>query len=118
MRCAPNRTKYIAKSYRGVLLRDLLTRAHLRVTEKHETNRAYIVARAADGYVALFSWHEIFNTEVGDHVLVYYERDGLPLTEDSGLIALISDSDQLNCARHVKWLSSVKVAKIPLGALP
>ena len=51
------------------------------------------VVTATDRYRAVFSWPEITNTAVGDGVLLLFERDGKPLDEREGRIALVSTAD-------------------------
>ena len=61
---------------------------------------------ASDGYEVVFSWAELFVSPVGDDVFVVYERDGAPLPDDEGRIALVVATD-LRPARHVKWLRTL-----------
>lgn len=60
----------------------------------------------------VFSWSELFNSAVGDQVLVIFESDGKPLRDDEGRIALISAADLRTGPRHVKWLQDIEVRKI------
>ncbi|MBK7252189.1 MAG: hypothetical protein IPI06_15355 [Gammaproteobacteria bacterium] len=71
-----------------------------------------VVATASDGYKAVFSWSELFNSPVGEGVLVFFEKDGMPLADDEGRIALISAKDLRTGPRHVKWLQGIEVRKI------
>ena len=71
-----------------------------------------VLAIASDGYTVVFSWSEIFNSPVGDGILVFFEKDGVPLGDDEGRIALISAKDIRTGPRHVKWLQSIEVRKI------
>ena len=77
------------------------------------SRRTYVVATASDGYVAIFSWGELLNTPVGAGVLVAFDRDGVPLRDGEGAIALVSLADQRPGARHVKWLSRIEVKRVP-----
>jgi hypothetical protein len=45
-------------------------------------------------------------------VLVVYERDGAPLPDDEGRIALVSLKDTRPGPRHVKWLQAVEVIRV------
>jgi len=56
----------------------------------------------------VFSWAELFVSPIGDSVVVVYERDGAPLPDNEGRIALIAATDR-GPARHVKWLRSLIV---------
>lgn len=97
---------------KGVRLRDILDKAKI-VTKDHNTvKKLAIVAIAGDGYKAVFSWNELFNAELGDAVLVVFERDGAPLAAAEGPLALVSGKDVRGGPRHVKWLQSVDVRQI------
>ena len=71
-----------------------------------DLRKSYVVASASDGYEVVFSWAELFISSVGDSVFVVYERDGAPLSDDEGRIALVAVTD-LRPARHVKWLRTL-----------
>jgi len=96
----------------GCLLRDVLDAARLSERGRFDLRRTIIVATANDGYKAVFSWNELFNTAVGDGVLVVYERDGSPLGDDEGRIALVSLKDTRPGPRHVKWLASIESVRV------
>lgn len=101
------------RGYVGVRLADLLDEAGVRREERHALRRTYVVATASDGYQAVFSWGELFNSPLGRGVLVVYERDGAALDEGEGLIALVSLSDERIGPRHVKWLARIEVRRVP-----
>ncbi|MGQ0509379.1 MAG: molybdopterin-dependent oxidoreductase [Betaproteobacteria bacterium] len=99
--------------YIGLRLVDLLEEADIRRDARHALRRTYVVATASDGYVAVFSWGELFNTAIGQEVLVAYARDGQPLRDGEGRIALVSLADSRAGARHVKWLMRIDVRRVP-----
>lgn len=101
------------RRFAGCRLRDVLDAAKLTERDHHDLRRTIIVATASDGYKAIFSWAELFNTTIGDGVLVVYERDGAPLGNDEGRIALVSLSDTRPGPRHVKWLATIDVVRVP-----
>jgi len=101
-----------ARQFAGCLLRDVLNAAKLTESDRLDLRRTIIVATASDGYKAVFSWAELFNTTIGDGVLIVYERDGAPLGNDEGRIALISLKDTRPGTRHVKWLSAIDVVRV------
>lgn len=102
------------KGYQGILLTRLLEQAKIRQTDPGMLKRSVIVARATDGYVALFSWNELYNSPIGEQVFVLTGRAGEPLDESEGRIALISVQDQRTGPRHVRWLKEIRVDLIPL----
>jgi DMSO/TMAO reductase YedYZ molybdopterin-dependent catalytic subunit len=94
------------RHYTGCLLRDVLTAAKPVESKPRELRKSYVVAAASDGYEVVFSWAELFVSPVGDSVFVVYERDGAPLPDDEGRIALIVLTDT-RPVRQVKWLRSL-----------
>ena len=98
--------------YRGVLLRDLLNAAAFQEKERHDFRKTLIVATARDGYVALFSWGELFNSKLGEQVLVITDIDGKPLPDAEGPCALRSLGDLRPGPRHVKWLKQIEVVRV------
>ena len=95
-----------ARRYTGCLLRDVLSAAKPVENKPRELRKSYVVATASDGYEVVFSWAELFVSPLGDNVFVVYERDGAPLPDDEGRIALIVVSD-VRPVRHVKWLKAL-----------
>ena len=97
---------------KGVLLRELLKKAGVVAPNHNDTKKIIIIASATDGYKVVFSWSEIFNSSAGNAVIVYTEKDGKPLADDEGRIALMSGADTNPGSRHVKWLNAIEVRKI------
>lgn len=97
---------------KGVRLRAVLEQARLVIADHNTVKKLVIIAAASDGYQVVFSWSELFNAELGDSVLVVFERDGQPLPAAEGPLALISGKDLRTGPRHVKWLRSVEVRQI------
>lgn len=48
---------------------------------------------AKDGYRCLFTWHELYNTTVGEGVVLVVEEDGLAFDPDLGGLHLVSLGD-------------------------
>lgn len=100
------------ENLKGVRLRDILERAVVVSHDHNDVKKTVIIATASDGYKVVFSWSEIFNSPIGDGVLVFFEKDGKQLAEDEGRIAMISAKDVRSGPRHVKWLQAIEVKKI------
>ncbi len=98
--------------YRGVLLRDLVALAKPVEAGRFDLRRSLIVARATDGYLALFTWAELFNTPAGDSVLVAWSLDGAPLGDGEGAFALVAAQDLRSGPRHVRWLEAIDLRRI------
>jgi hypothetical protein len=108
LRCfTTNRFIRKVDSYRGVLLKDLIDFAGLRNERPGDFKRTIFIAVAHDGYAVTFSWHELFNTPVGERVLVAFERGDTPLSIEDGAPLLFSAADILPAPRHVKRLAGI-----------
>jgi DMSO/TMAO reductase YedYZ molybdopterin-dependent catalytic subunit len=115
LRCfTTNRFIRTVDRYRGVLLKDLIDLAGLRCDSPGDFKRMVFVAIAHDGYAVTFSWHELFNTSVGERVLVAHECGGRPLSADEGAPVLFSAADILPAPRHVKRLARIVTQVITL----
>ena len=95
--------------YRGVSLTALIRQAGLRNDSPGDFKRMVFVAAAQDGYAVTFSWHELFNTPVGESALIAYECDGEPLNAEDGAPILFSGADIMAAPRHVKRLKRIDV---------
>jgi DMSO/TMAO reductase YedYZ molybdopterin-dependent catalytic subunit len=100
------------REYSGVLLTQLLDKAGLRSEKKNDWRRLYVVATASDGYKAVFSWSELFNSRIGRGAIVVFERNGKPIDDSEGRIALFSTEDDRMGPRHVRWLKRIEVRRI------
>lgn len=99
------------KNVKGVRLRDILDKAVIKAPEHNDVKKMVIIATASDDYKAVFSWNEIYNSPLGDGVLVIFEADGQAL-EDEGPLVTVSTMDIRTGSRHVKWLIGIEVKKI------
>jgi DMSO/TMAO reductase YedYZ molybdopterin-dependent catalytic subunit len=109
LRCyTTNRFIRSVEPYRGVRLTTLITEAGLPDAVPGEFKRTVFVAVGQDGYVVTFSWHELFNTPIGETVLVAYECGGRALDAQEGAPILFSGADILPAPRHVKRLARIE----------
>ncbi|CAG4893772.1 molybdopterin-dependent oxidoreductase [Paraburkholderia saeva] len=109
LRCfTTNRFIRTIDRYRGVLLKELIKLAGLRCDSPGDFKRMVMIASAHDGYAVTFSWHELFNTPVGEQVLVAYECGGQSLDAEQGAPVLYSGADILPAPRHVKRLARIE----------
>lgn len=98
----------LAVRYQGVPLRELLDQAALSL-DRHAVRRAMVLLTARDGYRVGFSWGELYNSSLGDGVILVRTQDGRDLIEADGLPALRSLYDTRSGPRHVRWLERVEV---------
>lgn len=98
----------IATYRQGVPLRELLDRAGLK-PDRYEIRKAVILLTAKDGYQASFSWGELYNSALGDGVIVVLREGNDELLDTDGLPALRSLQDLRSGPRHVRWLQRIEV---------
>lgn len=99
----------VTSSVRGVRLTAVLERAGLASKDEHEWKHTVVLATATDGYQVVFSWPELFNTDVGAGALLIFERDGQPLADREGQIALVSARDTRSGPRSVRSVARLDV---------
>ena len=77
--CASGEEKKKPKDLKGVLLMQLVQNAKIDIKSKKKLNQIVILATATDNYAVAFSYNELFNTDIGNSVLVVYENDSFSL---------------------------------------
>ncbi len=110
--CFTGRPVAQVQSYAGARLTDLLDAGGFSEQPRSELKRCIVVAHGEDGYQAIFSWSELYNSAIGEKVLVLYERNGEPLDAHLGAICLISARDSRLGPRHLRGLFEVAVRKL------
>jgi|SRR5579871_2008618 len=97
---------------RGIPLKSLLASIEFIYENPKKLNEFYFVFTASDGYKVVFSWNEIYNTEVGDNFFVVTEMGGKKLREMEQRIIFISTADLKTGRRYIKGLSKIEVKQI------
>ncbi len=97
---------------RGVPLDRLLDAAGPAFVQRTDFKRVAIVAESRDGYRALFSWNELFNSALGEGVLVAWDCDEAPLGGNAGPFALVSLHDRATGPRYVQRLAGIELHKL------
>jgi hypothetical protein len=110
--CGSGEPKGRINHCRGVLLADIIHRAKVLITDHNDTKKMFIIASSNDGYKTVFSWQEVFNTSVGDGIMVLLEKEGKPLYNGSGPVDLFSARDYLTGPRYVKELADVEIVMV------
>ncbi len=104
--------KGIAKGLKGFPIKNILDKIEI-VTEKpKELNEYYFTFIATDGYKVIFSWNELFNTEVGNNVFIITEKDGKKIIEMEERILVVSTSDLKIGRRYIKGLTKIVVGRV------
>jgi DMSO/TMAO reductase YedYZ molybdopterin-dependent catalytic subunit len=93
-------------SYRGVTLRSLLEDKGL-IPLPYDYSR-YIGITSENGFSATYSIGELFNSKLGNNIIVAYEKDGKPLEEDEAFAMMVAVEDSTG-GRSVKRISNVYI---------
>ena len=106
------------KTFKGVLLKDIVTRAGMKLENKAEIGKYnfekgsyYIVLTATNGYRIIYTYNELVFTSVGDNAYVVFERNGAEIS-DKGKIIGFCITDKVTGARNIQWLKSISVEKL------
>jgi hypothetical protein len=104
--------KRTVKNIKGILLTDILKKSGIDEKNPKLFSEFYFTCIAADGYKVVFSWNEIFNTEIGGHILVVTEAEGKPLESMPDRMLLLSAKDFATGRRFVKGLEKIIVDRV------
>lgn len=97
--------------YAGWSLREVLARVSYAQPADRGARLSLIEAVASDGWRAWFSWGEVFNSPLGDQMLVIQQVNGQTLDSHAGPLALRSLGDTRPGPRHVRQLCALVVIR-------
>ena len=104
--------RHAIKNIKGILLKDVIDKAVIDISSPKLLSEIYITCMASDNYKVVFSWNELYNTEVGNHVMIITEADGKLAKDGPDRIAIISTADQATGRRYVKALSKIIIEQV------
>lgn len=100
------------KNMEGVLVKTILSQTEFVYSNSQALNEFYFVFTGSDGYRVVFSWNEIYNTEVGNNFYLITKMNGDKIKDMSQRIMVISTADIKNKRRSIKWVKSIEVKQI------
>ncbi|MEJ0103686.1 MAG: molybdopterin-binding protein [Bacteroidota bacterium] len=104
--------KRTIKNIKGVLLKDVLEKAGLNEEKPKLFSEFYFTCIATDGYKVVYSWNELFNTDIGNQALIITEEDGKKADAINDHIAIVSPLDRSTGRRYVQNLQEIKVERV------
>lgn len=100
-----------AHGLKGVLLRDVLSKAEITAESPRVLSEYFFVCSANDDYRIVYSWNELFNTAVGETAYIVTEKEGVEMEELPDAILMVSTKDFKTGRRHLKALTSIEVKR-------
>jgi hypothetical protein len=96
----------------GIPVKNLLASIHYKYDKTKELNEFYFLFIASDGYKVVFSWNEIYNTDVGNHSFIVTEMEGKKNKDLDQRILFISTADLNTGRRYIKGLKKIEVRRV------
>ena len=109
-RSGENRKKI--NTFKGVLLKDVIEKAKIKISNPKESGAYVVLITSTNNYKVSFAYNELFFNETGNNVYVTFEENGAPITNDGGLMSIISLDDKITGVRHVKWPAKIEIMKL------
>ena len=103
--------KHTDADLKGVLLKDILAHTLIDAAGPHFYSGFYFTCIGSDGYKVVYSWNELFNTPVGDHVFIIMEKNGVTADKMPESIQMASMMDQKTGSRYLHNLDKIVVSE-------
>ncbi|MGY4537980.1 hypothetical protein ACVW0P_002400 [Mucilaginibacter sp. UYNi724] len=97
---------------KGILLKDVLSHTRIKTTSPKLLSRFYFVCAGADGYKVVYSWNELYNTEVGNHVYIIMEKNGIKADKMPESMQMTSANDFKTGRRYLHNLDKIVVSQV------
>ncbi len=97
---------------KGIPIKAILASSIYSNESPRSLNEFYFVFKASDGYKVVFSWNEIYNTEIGNKLFIITEMNGINAKDLPHRILFISTGDLKTGKRYIKCLEEIEVFKI------
>jgi hypothetical protein len=97
---------------KGVLLKDIIDKAVIEVESPKLSSEYYITCIASDNYKVVISWNELYNSVVGESIMIITEANGKTANQLEDRIALLSAADKATGRRYVKGLQKIIIDRV------
>ncbi|WP_299515678.1 hypothetical protein [Mucilaginibacter sp.] len=97
---------------KGILVKDILSHTAFDVSSPKLLSTVYFQFTGADGYKVVYSWNELFNTEVGNHVYIIMEKNGIKAADMKESLQMTSMMDFKTGRRYLHNLDKVIVSAV------
>ena len=108
--CSPKQENRVS-GINVVLLKNILDSVSFQYEKSRMLNQYYFLFVASDGYKMVFSFNEIYNTEIGKNLFLVTEMSGKPIADMDNRIMIITTKDFKGGSRNMKWLEKIIVCK-------
>lgn len=96
---------------RGVPIRAFLDQVAIETEKPKDLSAYYFVFRATDGYCNVYSWNELYNTDIGNRVFILTTDGTHELAAMPERILVLCTADIQSGRRLLKGLASVEIKK-------
>ena len=103
--------KHKDEQLKGILLKDILSHTMLDAASPKLYSAFYFTCTGSDGYKVVYSWNELFNTEVGNHVYIIMEKNGVKADQLPESIQMTSTMDMKTGRRYLHNLDKIVVSQ-------
>lgn len=103
--------KHSDEKLKGVLLKDILNHSQWTINSPKLFSQLYFVCIGADGYKVVYSWNELFNTQVGEQVYILMEKNGVKADKLPESLQMASMLDLKTGRRYLHNLDKIIVCQ-------
>jgi hypothetical protein len=97
---------------KGILLKDILSHTVFDTPSPKLLSAFYFTCVGSDGYKVVYSWNELYNTEVGNHVYILTEKNGVKADQLPESIQMTSMMDMKTGRRYLHNLDKIIVSQV------
>ena len=93
-------------------MKDIIDKAVIEVESPKLLSEYYITCIASDNYKVVISWIELYNSVVGESIIIITEADVKTANQLEDRIALLSAADKATGRRYVKGLQKIIIDRV------